>query len=619
LYQPLGYFTAGYNQNYTYRNVDKHVQFDQDIAWFKSGWAGTHNFKFGYQLNRLSNDIYQKWSMPTVYVFPGQEYAASDGTFQDGTYGYAIVNDAGTKGKATSYNNAFFAQDAWTLGKGITVNAGIRVEHEAVPSENNAAGIPANPISFGWGSKIAPRVGAAWDVFRDGRMKVFGSYGVFNDIMKLNVAISSFGGQYWQNCAYTLNDPNYTNLAIAPDANQRYCNGSSTTPALTSSTSSDTFIENINNRGTEGAAPGLKPYRQHESVFGIDYQLAKNLAFEARWDRRRLDSAIEDSALFSAVGTETFVIVNPGEGVDKTFNGFYSFLYGANAPGQCPDCPNQVKAARSYDGLEFRLTKAVSNHWFGMFSYTYSSLRGNYAGLTNTDLSDGGGGRNSPNNSRAFDEPYFQYTANGTPFNGPLNTDRPNTFKGYAYYQLNEGKRATTNIGWFQNVYQGTPMSSFIDVGYWSQPGAFPVYPEGRGKWADIAQDPTTGNLTVTDVRSRRTPWYLQSDANLSQEFKVNPNNERQVLGFEMIVSNLLNQHSVTSYGSQIDSMNTGSYLTPGGVPFYYGSPAYSAYMHPYPWQSLLNTDGIILNSQYGKPWSFELARTVRFAVHFTF
>ena len=41
-------------------------------------------------------------------------------------------------------------------------------------------------------------------------MKVFGSYGKFFDIMKLNVAISSFGGQYWNDCAYTLDTADLT-------------------------------------------------------------------------------------------------------------------------------------------------------------------------------------------------------------------------------------------------------------------------------------------------------------------------------------------------------------------------------------------------------------------------
>ena len=55
---------------------------------------------------------------------------------------------------------------------------GIRFEQEYLPGEAQAAAVRvAHPINFGWGDKIAPRIGAAWDVFQDGRMKVFGSYG----------------------------------------------------------------------------------------------------------------------------------------------------------------------------------------------------------------------------------------------------------------------------------------------------------------------------------------------------------------------------------------------------------------------------------------------------------
>jgi hypothetical protein len=54
LQQGSGYFNAPENQNYTVRNANKRLQFDQDVAFFKSGWGGTHNFRFGYQLNRSS-------------------------------------------------------------------------------------------------------------------------------------------------------------------------------------------------------------------------------------------------------------------------------------------------------------------------------------------------------------------------------------------------------------------------------------------------------------------------------------------------------------------------------------------------------------------------------------
>ena len=76
---------------------------------------------------------------------------------------------------------------------------------------------------------------------------------------------------------------------------------------------------------------------------GFDYQLDSTMAFEVRYDRRRLDHVIEDSALVNPSIGETFVIVNPGQGVNSTYNKFYNFLYGLN-PGQpgaspCADCP----------------------------------------------------------------------------------------------------------------------------------------------------------------------------------------------------------------------------------------------------------------------------------------
>ena len=89
-------------------------------------------------------------------------------------------------------------------------------------------GVPPNPINFGWKDKIAPRIGAAWDVFPNGKMKVFGSYRrVLRPVMKLNLAISSFGGQYWQQLLLRAADTNYTAVDPAFNGNNRYCSGSS--------------------------------------------------------------------------------------------------------------------------------------------------------------------------------------------------------------------------------------------------------------------------------------------------------------------------------------------------------------------------------------------------------
>jgi hypothetical protein len=680
LQQSAGYYNAAQNQNDTQRNANKAIQFDQDVAWFKTGWWGTHNFKFGYQLNRLSNDLSQHWNEPATLLYVGDTPGATNYSYQgsvgqancapfvalygdcQGQYGYAEVEDFGSLGKATSFNHGLFAQDSWTIARGVTINAGVRFDKEYLPGEAQGTGAISKPINFSWTDKVAPRIGAAWDVFQNGKAKIFGSYGEFYDIMKLNLAISSFGGQYWQNCYYALDTSDYTSIDPAFNASGRYCGGPNTNSATQANFAGGTtpagltFLENQNFRAfpstcstcstvQEGVAPGLKPYKQHESVFGVDYQVAKNLAFEARWDRRRLDHVIEDSAIYNPNVGETFVIVNPGQGTNRTFSSFYNFLYPPSAGGPLvctatDPCPpnNIIPGARSYDGVEFRLTKSISQHWFGMFSYTYSRLRGNYTGLTSSDIADGGlGGRNSPNNSRSFDEPYFSWNADGGSSSGPLPTDRPNTFKGYAYYELPWGKlssKSTTDFGIFQYLYSGAPTTSYTDVGYGGS--AWPVDLVNRGKWIDVSQDPTTGVISVGNPRTYRTPEYMQTDFNFQQNYKIS---EQKALSFSATFSNLLNQRAVTARNGQIDTGYGFMGITPtgNGCGFALGAGAgaypcfiaagqafYAAAEAPYSISQGLNSSLFTagpqtLNSQYGKPLYYQQTRTIRLGVKFTF
>jgi outer membrane receptor protein involved in Fe transport len=669
LQQVAGFFNDPFSSNFTTRNANKAYQLDTNLAWFKSGWKGTHNFKFGYQLNRLQNDILQSYNEPYVQLFVGSgangsyiplsstgvtncgkaTYQFSDGSCA-GLYGTANVFDFGTGGNVTSFNHGLFAQDSWTIGRGITINAGIRFDKEYLPASSEA-GLSSNPINFSWGDKIAPRIGAAWDVFQNGKMKIFGSYGEFYDIMKLNVAISSFGGQYWNNCEYTLDTSNLSTIVPALNSAGRYCVGSTPTDTSTpanwaggNTPAGLTFLENINNRTfpttcsnctltSTAVTPGLKPYKQHESVFGVDYQLQKNLAFEARWDRRRLDHVIEDSSIINN-GNETFVIGNPGQGTERTYTDFYSYLYGQAPPAcsgdQCPE-EHMIPAARSYDGVEFRLTKATSNHWFGMVSYTYSKLRGNYTGLTSSDISDGqAGGRSSPNNSRAFDEPYFQWNSFGNSSSGLLPTDRPSTWKGYAYYELGWMKKFTTDFGIFQYLYSGSPMTSYLDVG--AGGGGWPVQAWDRGQHVSATQDPTTGAITLGSPSTFRTPWYTQTDFNLQQNYKVS---ESKIITFTATFSNLLNQRAITAYNADLTSLAVGNQyiaLNGGNGTCVFGSQCYigdggvfyAAAERPYSVQDQLNNfkaRGVsgALNSAYQTPIYYQLARNIRLGVKFSF
>ena len=674
----------------TFYNSNKAVQLDQDVAWTKSTPWGTHNLKFGYQLNRRSNLLSEAYNAPRVRLYissatSNQSYSTSTtegvancpaiakadntqlvvntsaGTDTcQGQLGWFQVYDYGVGGSAVSYNHGLFVQDAWTLKHGLTLNLGVRVEKENLPGEVEGPGVPPNPISFSWGQKVAPRLGAAWDVFQDGKLKIFGSYGVFNDTMKLNLAISSFGGEYWNNCAYAYNSGALSTVNVTYNGSKRSCPGiGSNSTAIFGGGSTPAgvqYIESVNERAAvatcatcnpyeEAVAPNLQPYRQHEALFGADYQLSRTMAFEVRYDRRRLDHVIEDSSIFNpSLGGETFVIVNPGQGVNSTFSGFCSFLYSSLYTSSSNPCASTVyppnhtpAAARSYDGVEFRLNKAISNHWFGMFSYTYSYFRGNYTGLTSSDQADSAegfseGGRDAPNNSRAFDEPYFSYNSYGGSSSGRLPTDRPNKFKLDAYYEVNEGERLKSDFGVFDYIYQGTPNATYIqDVGL---PAGydFPQYIYGRGTWANISQNQSTGAVTVGTPYTYRNPVYAQTDFNFNQSYKMAGS---KAISFSATFTNLFNERAVTSVYEQADSassyINQSQSMLINGLAVPDGIPWYAAVMTPYNAAALLKANpGSVgstatynapqsISNLYGKPYTYQLPRNVRLAVHFTF
>jgi len=686
LQQPGGTTTTPYLGSFTLFNANKHYQFDQDVAFFKGGWWGTHNLKIGYQLNHLTNVIDQNGNVPQALLVVGRGHNhgvyTNTGTGNCGTatpptglvgaygsctglYGYGIVQDFSTilTKPASDYNHALFAQDSWNVGRGLTLNLGIRIEKEYLPAP---AGYKIKSINFDWSDKVEPRLGVAWDPTGHGKMKVFGSYGVVNDVMKLLLAQTSWGAQSYEQCSYPLGpDANggfdvsdinitYVNGRACPNGpattQANFTTGSTPPPSFVDPKTGTSLIENINLRPWEPVAPGVKPYRQHEFVVGWDYQISRDWAFEARYDRRRLDHVIEDASLSDPNWGETYTIVNPGEGVNRTLDGYAKFLtslgedYGVpgwsfNAPGvnfgTCPTCPANPKAVRNYDGLELRVTKSQSKGWSGMFSYTWSSLWGNYTGLTTTDQIDGGAtGRDSPDTTRAFDEPFYYFNTSGKSNSGPLPTDRPNTFKGYVYYQLPWGKGQTTTFGLFQSAYQGSPVSSYMDLG--GMPfGSFvaeATYLYGHGKWVNETTD-AAGNITLGTPYDRRTPWFTQSDLNVGHRIKVG---EGKSIAFEASFFNLLNQRAITAYYGGMNSVNFATPLIPGGVGLGAGAATYQALELGYNPKTWINgvpgspagcttacttppIPGVIKDSWYGQPFLFQNARTIRFGLRYTF
>ena len=98
-----------------------------------------------------------------------------------------------------------------------------------------------------------------------------------------------------------------------------------------------------------------------------------------------------------------------------------------------------------------------------------------------------------------------------------------------------------------------------------------------------------------------RMPLYTQTDVNLGHSFHVSKTNEAMKLGFELNVSNILNQRAILSYNPNPLAQGNEFLTTPSYQTFLTGYDplafANAEARIPPP-----NTPNRVLNSQYGLP-----------------
>jgi hypothetical protein len=242
-------------------------------------------------------------------------------------------------------------------------------------------------------------------------------------------------------------------------------------------------------------------------------------------------------------------------------------------------------------------------------------LRGNYSGLTDTDITDGNGGRHNPNNHRAFDIPTMTYLPNGQIDNGPLPTDRPNTVKVFGYYRL-PWLHQETWIGFQQAAFQGTPNSTCLSV---IGSSSACQWAEGRGNLVNFHRDTTTGDFVVDGVeRNSRTDFFTQTDLNLRHEIKVSKSNENLRLGLELNIINLFNQRAVLAVN---ELAFASAFLIPSRAKRFVGDPGFdwNKLMTGYNYVNEVNAAKLTLSDTYAKPILFQGARNMRVAIKFTF
>ncbi len=471
-----------------------------DLTYYMN-LAGEHAWKFGVQFIRLGENVDDTVQHPLVGLNWGVKYNSPIGPI-GGAYGYTdirsdYVSPYGYFWNIHSDNWALYLQDSWTIGDRFTLNLGLRTESEYIPSFVSTDPVLSKlkPIQFGFDKKLAPRLGAIYDVFGDSSLKVFASWGIYYDVMKLYMAEGAYGGFKWWSTYYALDTYNWPLIAASGDINNKADQAAGGAFGMT---------RNWRAVSWDSTDPGLKPVSQSEFSFGAEKKITEEISFSARLVYKHLIRTIEDVGVLDANFNEFYYIANPSEGYAQPISkgGRFNDMFWPTP-----------KPKREYYGLNLTLEKRFSNNWQGGLNYTWSQLKGNYGGLASSDEN----GRVSPNVERYYDLYFERYDLHGRPLDGNLPSDRTHYMKAYASYAFPFG----LTVGVVGYGRGGTPRVTTIPFNDMTS------YPDG---YFD------TG---------KRNPFVLWADLYVEYNLRIA---KKYVVNLNVTVNNATNTSTATGY-----------------------------------------------------------------------
>lgn len=425
-------------------------------------------------------------------------------------------------------NLGAYIQDQWQVRPNLTLNLGVRWEQqvgyvaESLKGKTSPEGEPIPDEGYRLDNMFAPRIGFIYDPTKEGKSKIFGSYGYFYENVPMDLNFRSFGGELTNFTSVNFNRRTPTTGGYDPNCDVNH------TPGMTGSDIVNRLDMCTDRRqlavvggGFSFVSPGMQGQRTDEIIVGAEYEIMPDLKFGATYQRRTLANVIED---VSTDGGNNYLITNPGKNFDAEAD---KLMQQADQLLMSSD-PKQValgnlyksraeqmyyvkefeKPVRNYDGIVLTATQRPTKSSLILASYTYSVTKGNYPGLFSTETA-----QLDPNITSLYDLPDLMANRYGF-----LGHDRPHNLKVDGFYLFDLKKSGELVTGGSFRAQSGVPHNAL---------GASPHAGYGQGESYLLPR----GALS-------RSPVTTQVDVRIGYGYRLNKNTKLE--GF-LNVFNLFN------------------------------------------------------------------------------
>lgn len=359
--------------NYGYFYFDDRYRYEASsklsLLGVKDPIGGSHDLKFGAGANQVVWDQVQGYSGNAIY------YDVNLLSFDPQTIRnyYWLEVSGPIKFRTSGAQWYAFAQDAWQPHPNLTVKYGTRIDSSVMRNDVNEPVVDA--------TRFGPRAFAAWDPFGDGKTKVAGGWGRFNDTGRLDVASYSSKSSYGSKL--------FLGEMFDDGEGGGFLNGASRMYDMNPR-------ENANQIN-----PNLSTPHTDEFLLMLQREVIEDVAVSMTATQkatRDLYEPDEINVIYDEDGSAT---------IGSRYGDSLRNITRLRTP---------VEALRDYTQVDFSLQKAESRRWAARLTYTYAYSTGTSRGAMSGSF---------------VNDPQTQYN------NGPLiDSDIRHQVKGWAYWDL---------------------------------------------------------------------------------------------------------------------------------------------------------------------------------------